>query len=157
VDAQAPRVGEERALTLDEVKALGAVDRRADFHCVTKFSVFDNDWHGVPATAVLDLVEVDPAVTHVMVEAVEGYTANLPIEALRDPDVLFVWQRNGEDLTAEHGWPLRLIVPARYAWKSVKWVKGLELMVGDRRGFWEDRGYHNDADPWREQRYSYQE
>ena len=70
---------------------------------------------------------------------------------------MFAWQRNGEDLTAEHGWPLRLVVPKRYAWKSVKWVSGLELLVGDRRGFWEERGYHNAADPWAEERYSYQE
>jgi DMSO/TMAO reductase YedYZ molybdopterin-dependent catalytic subunit len=150
-------VAEERTLTLAEVRSLPVVEQRSDFHCVTKFSVLDNDWRGVAAAAVLDLVEVHPAATHVMVEALEGYTANLPLAVLRDPEALLVWQRNGEDLTAEHGWPLRLIVPSRYAWKSVKWISGLELLVGDRRGFWEERGYHNDADPFAEQRYSYQE
>ena len=150
-------VAAERTLTLDEFRALPTVDLRADFHCVTKFSVFDNDWHGVRPRDVLGLVEVDPAATHVMAEALEGYTANLPLEVFDDDDTVFAWQRNGENLTSEHGWPLRLVVPKRYAWKSVKWVSGLELLVGDRRGFWEERGYHNRADPWNEERYSYQE
>jgi DMSO/TMAO reductase YedYZ molybdopterin-dependent catalytic subunit len=144
-------------LDWDAVRALPSVTVRADFHCVTKFSVFDNDWEGVAARSVLDLVEPDPQASHVLVEAAEGYTANLPLAALRDDDVLLAWARNGEALSPDHGWPLRLVVPKRYAWKSVKWVTGLELLVGDRRGFWEERGYHNDADPWLEQRYSYQE
>jgi DMSO/TMAO reductase YedYZ molybdopterin-dependent catalytic subunit len=150
-------VAERRNLDLAEVKALETVERRADFHCVTKFSVFDNDWHGVPVAAVLGLVDVDDAATHVMVEAAEGYTANLPLDLLLSDEAVLAWRRDGEDLTAEHGWPLRLVVPSRYAWKSVKWVTGFELLVGDRRGFWEERGYHNDADPWAEQRYSHQE
>lgn len=150
-------VAEERTLTLDELKALPRTEVHADFHCVTKFSVFDNDWHGVKVRTVLELVQLDPEVSHVVVHALEGYTANLPLEVVDDDDTLFAWQRNGEDLTPEHGWPLRLVVPKRYAWKSVKWVSGLELLTADRRGFWEERGYHNDADPWREQRYSYQE
>ncbi len=144
-------------LTLDELKGLPRVDVHADFHCVTKFSVFDNDWHGVAVGTVLDLAEVDDEASHGLVTAPEGYTANLPLAALRDDDVLLAWRRNGEDLTPEHGWPLRLVVPKRYAWKSVKWVTGIEVMTSDRRGFWEERGYHNGADPWREERYSYQE
>ena len=150
-------VAAERTLDLPEFKALPSTDVHADFHCVTKFSVFDNDWHGVAWSTVEDLVAVDPAATHVLVHAAEGYTANLPLPALRDDDVLFAWQRNGQDLSAEHGWPLRLVVPKRYAWKSVKWVTGLEFLTADRRGFWEERGYHNDADPLQEERYSYQE
>jgi DMSO/TMAO reductase YedYZ molybdopterin-dependent catalytic subunit len=147
----------ERSLTYAEVTALPVVQVRADFHCVTQFSVFDNDWEGVSVRSVLDTVEVGATATHAMVEAAEGYTANLPLSALTDEDVLLAWARNEEPLTPEHGWPLRLVVPKRYAWKSVKWVTGIELLVGDRRGFWEERGYHNDADPWQEQRYSYQE
>lgn len=150
-------VAQERSLTLDEFRALPATDLRADFHCVTKFSVFDNDWHGVRPRDVLSLVELQPGVSHVMVEALEGYTANLPLDVFDDDDTIFAWRRNGEDLTREHGWPLRLVIPKRYAWKSVKWVSGLEFLVGDRRGFWEERGYHNRADPWLEERYSYQE
>ena len=150
-------VEQERVLRLDEFKSLPIDEFRTDFHCVTKFSVFDNDWHGVRPRDVLRLVEADAGVDHVMVEAVDGYTANVPLEVFDDDDTIFAWQRNGEDLTPEHGWPLRLVIPKRYAWKSVKWVSGIELMVGDRRGFWEERGYHNRADPWLEERYSYQE
>ena len=150
-------VANERVLTLDEFRSLPAAKVHADFHCVTKFSVFDNDWDGVRTADVLSLVEPDAAVSHVMIEAIDGYTANLPLEVFDDDDTLFAWGRNGEEISAEHGWPLRLIIPKRYAWKSVKWVSGLELLVGDRRGFWEERGYHNNADPWAEERYSYQE
>ena len=150
-------VGQERVLTYDEFRSLPTSRVHADFHCVTKFSVFDNDWDGVRVADVLALVEPDPGVSHVMVESVDDYTANLPLAVFDDEDTLFAWGRNGEDISAEHGWPLRLVVPKRYAWKSAKWVSGLELLVGDRRGFWEERGYHNDADPWREERYSYQE
>jgi DMSO/TMAO reductase YedYZ molybdopterin-dependent catalytic subunit len=150
-------VGDERLLTLDEFRGLPATEVHADFHCVTKFSVFDNDWRGVSFRTVSELARPDPEASHVMVWAHEGYSANLPLEALLDDDVLFAWERNGEPLSAEHGAPLRLVVPKRYAWKSVKWVSGLEFMTRDRRGFWEERGYHNDAHPWEEQRYSYQE
>ena len=150
-------VAEPKELALEEFKALADADVRADFHCVTKFSVFDNEWHGVATRTVIGLVDLLPGVSHVIVEAAEGYTANFPLDVFADNDCLFTWRRNGEDLTPEHGWPLRLIVPKRYAWKSVKWATGVEFLVGDRRGFWEERGYHNDADPWREQRYSYQE
>ena len=150
-------VAQERTLSLAEFRALPTVDVTADFHCVTKFSVFDNHWHGVRCRDVLALVDLQPGASDVMVEAMEGYTANLPLSVFDDDDTLFAWQRNGEDLTPEHGWPLRLVVPKRYAWKSVKWVSGLEILVGDRRGFWEERGYHNRADPWGEERYSYQE
>jgi DMSO/TMAO reductase YedYZ molybdopterin-dependent catalytic subunit len=144
-------------LTLDEFKELPRSEITADFHCVTKFSVFDNDWDGVRVADVLAQVELRDGVSHVMVEAIDGYTANLPLEVFDDDDTLFAWGRNGEEISPEHGWPLRLIVPKRYAWKSVKWVSGIELLVGDRRGFWEERGYHNNADPWAEERYSYQE
>src|SRR5688572_11172360 len=150
-------VRSEKVLTYEEFRALPETLVHADFHCVTKFSVFDNDWDGVAVRDLLALVEPDPATSHVLVHALEGYTANLPLEVFDDDDTLFAWGRNGEDLTPEHGWPLRLIVPKRYAWKSVKWVNGVELLTSDRRGFWEERGYHNNADPRNEQRYSYQE
>jgi DMSO/TMAO reductase YedYZ molybdopterin-dependent catalytic subunit len=150
-------VAQERVLTLEEFRALPTAEIHADFHCVTKFSVFDNDWHGVRPAEVLRLVELDPGASHVMVEGIEGYTTNMPLSVFDDDNTIFAWQRNGEDLTPGHGWPLRLVVPKRYAWKSVKWVSGLEILVGDRRGFWEERGYHNQADPWAEERYSYQE
>jgi DMSO/TMAO reductase YedYZ molybdopterin-dependent catalytic subunit len=150
-------VAQERTLTLDEFKTLPRTTVHADFHCVTKFSVFDNDWEGVAVRDVVELVTLDPDTSHVLVHAAEGYTANLPLDRFDDDDTLFAWARNGEPLTPEHGAPLRLVVPKRYAWKSVKWVTGIEFLTGDRRGFWEERGYHNQADPWNEERYSYQE
>ncbi len=149
-------VARERSWSLAEFKALTAAEVHADFHCVTKFSVFDNDWRGVAVSTALAEANPLPETTHVLVHAAEGYTANLPLEVFDDEDTLFAWARNGEDLTPQHGWPLRLVVPKRYAWKSVKWVTGVELLTADRRGFWEERGYHNDADPWQEQRYSYE-
>jgi len=150
-------VARERTWSLEDLRALAQTEVHADFHCVTKFSVFDNDWTGVAVSTVLAEVGPLPGATHVLVHAAEGYTANLPLAVFNDDDTLFAWARNGEDLTPEHGWPLRLVVPKRYAWKSVKWVTGVELLTADRRGFWEERGYHNDADPWHEERYSYQE
>jgi DMSO/TMAO reductase YedYZ molybdopterin-dependent catalytic subunit len=143
--------------TIEAFKRLPTTDVRADFHCVTKFSVFDNDWTGVAAPALFAQLRPTPAASHVLFHAAEGYTANVPLDAVVDDDVLFAWRRNGEDLTVEHGWPLRLVLPKRYAWKSVKWLTGIEVLTADRRGFWEERGYHNDADPFLEQRYSYQE
>ena len=143
--------------TIESLRQLPTVTVRADFHCVTKFSVFDNDWFGVAARTVLEAAGPLPSASHVLVHAAEGYTANAPLDALLDDDVIFTWRRGDEDLTVEHGWPLRLVLPKRYAWKSVKWVTGVEVLTADRRGFWEERGYHNDADPFLEQRYSYQE
>lgn len=144
-------------LSYDEVRGLAPVRVSADFHCVTKFSVLDNEWEGVSFRTVAELVRPKPSARHVMAHCEYGYEANLPLDALMDDDVLLAWARNGEPLTAEHGYPLRLVVPKRYAWKSAKWIRGLEFMARERRGFWEERGYHNEADPWREERYSYQE
>jgi DMSO/TMAO reductase YedYZ molybdopterin-dependent catalytic subunit len=137
--------------------ALPRTEVAADFHCVTKFSVLDNHWTGVSTSVLLDAVPPSPAVRHVMVWAEYGYGANLRLEDFADERALFVTHRDGQPLTAEHGAPLRLVVPHLYAWKGPKWVRGVEYLVEDRRGFWEERGYHNRADPWREQRYSYQE
>ena len=130
---------------------------QADFHCVTKFSVFDNTWTGVATSVLLEQVPPAPSVTHVVVWAEYGYSANMRLEDFASPSAMFVTHRNGEPLTADHGAPLRLVVPHLYAWKGPKWVRAVEYLTADRRGFWEERGYHNRADPWREQRYSYQE
>ena len=140
-----------------EFSELPRAEVHADFHCVTKFSLLDNDWAGVSTATLLELAPPAPEVTHVMVWAEYGYSANMTLSDFADPAALFVTHRNGEPLTAEHGAPLRLVVPHLYAWKGPKWARGVEYLVEDRRGFWEERGYHNLADPWREQRYSYQE
>jgi len=129
----------------------------ADFHCVTKFSVLGITWLGVLAAEVLRLVPPAPAATHIMVWADFGYGANLPLDVFAEEGTLLATHREGRELTPEQGHPVRLVVPSRYGWKNVKWVRAIEYMDADRRGFWEERGYHNNADPWREQRYSYQE
>jgi DMSO/TMAO reductase YedYZ molybdopterin-dependent catalytic subunit len=129
----------------------------ADFHCVTKFSMLDVEWGGVAASTLAKLAPPAGDVSHVMVWAEYGFSANLRLEEFLDDSSIFATHKGGEPLTAEHGFPVRLVVPRLYAWKGPKWVRGIEYMTADRRGFWEERGYHNLGDPWREQRYSYQE
>jgi DMSO/TMAO reductase YedYZ molybdopterin-dependent catalytic subunit len=129
----------------------------ADFHCVTKFSLLDNTWTGVATATLVDLVPPAADATHVMVWAEYGYSANMTLADFTSASALFVTHRNAEQISPEHGYPLRLVVPHLYAWKGPKWVRGFEYLREDRRGFWEERGYHNRADPWQEQRYSYQE
>ena len=141
-------------LSYEKFMALPRMAVTADFHCVTQWSRLNNHWEGVGIREVMGLVAVKPEARHVMVHCDGGYTTNLPLDALLDQDVLFAYKHDGQDLAPEHGWPLRLIVPKRYAWKSAKWVRGLEFLPEDRPGFWEMHGYHNDADPWAEQRFS---
>ena len=129
----------------------------ADFHCVTKFTIPDVTWEGIAAAEILRLVPPAPDVTHVMAWAEYGYSANLRIGDFADDRTLLATGRDGAELSPEHGFPLRLVAPCLYGWKSVKWLRAIEYMTADRRGFWEERGYHNHADPWQEERYSYQE
>lgn len=126
----------------------------SDFHCVTRWSRFDNLWEGVAFSEVILRIRVNPEAKFVMVHADYGYTTNVPLVDLRKDNVLFAYKNNGENLSPEHGWPLRLIIPHLYAWKSAKWVRGLEFMEKDAPGFWEQNGYHMYADPFLEQRYS---
>ncbi len=151
------RQGGETRWSHDEFVALPHTEVVADFHCVTKFSVLGNRWRGIPTAAVLEAAPPADAVRHVVVWAEYGYSANMRLEDFAAGTSLFARERNGESLTVEHGFPLRLVVPHLYAWKGPKWVRAVEYLVEDRRGFWEERGYHNRADPWQEQRYSYQE
>jgi DMSO/TMAO reductase YedYZ molybdopterin-dependent catalytic subunit len=147
----------EMRLCWDDVAALAVSEVTADFHCVTKFTVPAICWAGVLATDVLREFPPSAAVTHVMVWADFGYSANVRIGDFAAETTMLATHQDGLSLTPEHGYPLRLVVPHLYGWKSVKWVRALEYMTCDRRGFWEERGYHNVADPWHEQRYSYQE
>ena len=126
----------------------------SDIHCVTRWSRLNNTWKGVLFTDVLKLVQVRPEAKYVLALAEEGYTANIPLEDLQRPNVLFAFEHDGLLLTPEHGGPVRLIVPHLYAWKSVKWVRGFVLLDEERLGFWERNGYHAYGDPWKEQRYS---
>jgi DMSO/TMAO reductase YedYZ molybdopterin-dependent catalytic subunit len=141
-------------LTWDEFNRLPMREVVADMHCVTRWSRFDVRWEGVPFTEVMKVAEVKPQAKYVMVEAEQGYTANVPLADLLQPKTLFALKHNGEALPAEHGYPVRLVVPHLYAWKSAKWVRGIEFMAGDSPGFWEQNGYHIYGDPFKEQRYS---
>lgn len=141
----------------EEFRALPATGSTSDIHCVTGWSKLDNTWEGVSFREVADRVRPSPTATHVLVEATSGYTANLPLEVVLDDDVLFAWAHDGQPLPPEHGGPLRLVVPKRYFWKSVKWAVGVRFLDRDVRGYWEERGYHNEAEPWAEQRYAWQE
>jgi DMSO/TMAO reductase YedYZ molybdopterin-dependent catalytic subunit len=149
----------ERPLQLAyaELKALQTPDVQADMHCVTGWSTLDNTWSGVSFRALAEIAGVRPEAKWVIAHCEYGYTSDLSLKAMMEDDVLVAWAHGGEDLTPEHGFPLRLVVPQRYAWKSAKWLRGLELTDHNKRGFWEVRGYHVHADPWGEERYSHQE
>jgi DMSO/TMAO reductase YedYZ molybdopterin-dependent catalytic subunit len=140
-------------LTWDEFGRLPRVRTRSDFHCVTRWSRFDNDWDGVEFREILHLVKPRPEAKYVLVHAEQGFTANVPLADLDRDDVLLATHHDGQPLTPDHGYPLRLIVPHLYAWKSVKWVRGLEFLAEDAPGFWEQNGYHMYGDPFREQRF----
>jgi DMSO/TMAO reductase YedYZ molybdopterin-dependent catalytic subunit len=124
-----------------------------DIHCVTRWSKFDNVFEGIPFRVVYDLVKPKPEARYVLVHAEQGFSTNLPLSDLMEPNVIFANKNNGENLTPDHGWPLRLVVPHLYFWKSAKWVRGLEFLAKDEPGFWEEAGYHMRGDPWKEERY----
>jgi len=145
------------SLTYSELKALKQADVQADMHCVTGWSTLDNTWTGVPFRLLAEKAGVQDDAEWVIAHCDYGYTSDLSLQAMMDDDVLVAWAHGGEPLTGEHGFPLRLVVPKRYAWKSAKWLRGLEFSAKNKRGFWEVRGYHIHAEPWAEERYSYQE
>ena len=147
-------VEEEVTLDWEQFLALGTATVEADFHCVTQWSRLDNTWEGVRFNDVLSAVSLKAEAAYVMAHCYGGYTTNLSLDVARDEDVLFAYRHDGEVLAADHGGPMRLVVPKRYGWKSAKWVNGLEFMKSDAAGFWEQRGYHMDADPWKEERFS---
>ena len=149
-------VEESWECTYDQFLALPRVQVHADMHCVTRWSTLDNLWEGVATREVLANVRVKPETKFVMVHCAHGFTTNLPLDEFLGEDCLFAWAADGQDLEPDHGWPLRLVVPRLYAWKSAKWVRGVELMEHDRPGFWESwehGGYHMRGDPWREERF----
>ena len=139
--------------TWAEFNALPKVTRHSDFHCVTRWSRFDNDWEGVAFQEVLGRVKLKADASHVLVHAEQGYTANVPLADLDREEVLFATHHDRQPLSADHGYPLRLIVPHLYSWKSVKWVRGIEFLDHDVPGFWEQNGYHMYGSPWKEQRF----
>jgi DMSO/TMAO reductase YedYZ molybdopterin-dependent catalytic subunit len=146
-------VKEERELNFEEFMELPQEKVFSDIHCVTSWSKLDNLWEGVSTSAIKELVDILPKAKFVMVHAVGDWTTNLSLDDFFQPDVLFAVKHDNETLTPQHGYPVRLVVPRLYFWKSAKWVTGVEFMEKDKRGFWESGGYHNHGDPWKEERY----
>ena len=124
---------------------------RADFHCVTQWSALDNLWEGVLFRDVVGLAQPKGAARFVMAHCYGGYTTNVPLDVVQEG--ILAHKHNGEPISRDHGWPLRLVVPSRYGWKSAKWLTAIEFMADDRPGFWEERGYNNNGDPWKEERF----
>lgn len=145
-------VENEITLTYEQVRTFPAIRKEADFHCVTGWSRLGDVWEGVLVRDVLKLAQPKPEAQFVMVHSFDGYTTNLDLAVVMDEGML-VWSVNGEPLTPEHGYPLRLLVPSRYGWKSAKWVCAFELMAENVPGYWEERGYHMRGDVWAEERY----
>jgi DMSO/TMAO reductase YedYZ molybdopterin-dependent catalytic subunit len=148
-------VEEPVTLGYDELMALPQTEITVDIHCVTRWSRFDTSFKGVHWRELAQLVRPKPSARFVVAHAEQGFTSNVPLAALEEDDALIAWEADGAPLEPEHGWPLRLVVPSRYFWKSAKWLRGLELLAEDQPGFWERYGYNNDADFWKEQRYSF--
>lgn len=152
-------VEQEVEWSWDQLNTLPRAEVVKDWHCVTTWSKMDNRWGGVSVQAALAAARPKPTAKYVLVHSYDevGYTTNLTYEDFARPENLLCTHHDGAPLTPEHGGPIRLIVHHLYAWKSAKWISGIQLLSEDQRGFWEVRGYHNHADPWLDERYSYQE
>jgi DMSO/TMAO reductase YedYZ molybdopterin-dependent catalytic subunit len=148
-------VEEPLRLSWEELTALPATEIELDIHCVTRWSRFDTRFKGVHWRELAALAKPKPGARFVVAQAEQGFTANVPVAAIEDENALIAYEADGEPLTPEHGWPLRLVVPSKYFWKSAKWLRGLELLDHDQPGFWERYGYHNEADYWKEERYNF--
>lgn len=149
--------GADRHLTMSELLAMPMAEVCADMHCVKRWTVAGAVWRGVLGRTLVAAVPPAEGVTHVMTWAEYGYSATIRLEDLAHRQAVLATHLDHEPLTPERGFPLRLVLPHLYAWKGPKWLRGLEYLRGPRRGFWEERGYHVHGDPWREERYSYQE
>ena len=143
----------------DEFRSIGEMEIEKDFHCVTTWSRYDNQWAGIPISALWSLIspQLEQQPEAVMFHCHGGYTTNLKLGDVLTEGNLFATHHDGDVLSVPHGGPMRFVCHHLYAWKSPKWVSGMELLEKDQRGFWERHGYHNHADPWAEERYSYQE
>jgi DMSO/TMAO reductase YedYZ molybdopterin-dependent catalytic subunit len=142
-------------LSWEEFTALPTREITTDIHCVTRWSRFDTSFKGVHWSELAKVVKPKPSARYVLAHAEQDFTANVPLAALEDEGALLAYEADGEPLTPEHGWPLRLVIPKRYFWKSAKWLRGIELRDHDEPGFWERLGYHNEADYWKEERYGF--
>ncbi|MBA2474986.1 MAG: sulfite oxidase-like oxidoreductase [Actinobacteria bacterium] len=142
-------------LSWDELRALPSREVTLDIHCVTRWSRFDATFRGVPWSELAGRVRPRPGARFVVAHAEGEFTSNVPLSFLEDEQALLAYEADGEPLTPDHGWPLRLIVPRKYFWKSAKWLRGIELSSHDKPGFWERYGYHNEADYRQEERYGF--
>lgn len=143
-----------KTFTWDDFMAMPQQEFTADFHCVTTWSKLDVKWRGVKVTDFMQLIEVDPKAVHVMEHCYGGYTTNIAMADFLREENFFAHTLFDEPLPADHGGPMRLIVPHLYAWKSAKWINGLEFLSEMELGFWERNGYHHRGEPWAEERYS---
>jgi DMSO/TMAO reductase YedYZ molybdopterin-dependent catalytic subunit len=141
------------SLTLDDFMALPQTESVSDMHCVTQWSRYDNHWKGVAARDLLRIVQPRPEARHVIFTAFDGYTTNIRLDQFDQPDVFLVHQWEGKPISRAHGGPVRMLVPRLYLWKSAKWIRRIHFTMSDHPGFWEERGYHNNGDPWLEERY----
>ena len=142
-------------LGYEAVRGRPATEVTVDIHCVTTWSKLDTTWVGWSARDIIEEVKPKPSAKFVIAECEEGFTANVHLDDFDKPNVMLAYKHGGKDLTPEHGFPLRLLVPHRYFWKSAKWVRALRFVEQDEPGFWEVRGYHNNADYLGEERFSH--
>ena len=147
-------VDEPLSYTLEEFRDLPSVTQRQDFHCVTGWSKFDCRFTGVPFPEIVDRAGVHDDAEHVLFHALDGYTTDLSLADCDREEVLFAYGYDGDDLPSDHGGPLRVVTPHKYAYKGAKWVSGVEFLTEPELGYWEKRGYSDTADPWNEERYS---
>ena len=138
----------------DQLLDYPATEQTCDLHCVTGWTKLDTTWKGVRASTILAPLSLSADALHATVHAAGGWTTNLPLEELLRDDVLVAYEYEGRPISADHGGPVRLLVPSLYLWKSAKWLSGIEFTTEQRLGYWETRGYHALGDPWSEQRYS---
>lgn len=148
-------VEEPLELTWEQFGELQRTEHTQDIHCVTRWSRFDMTFRGVHWRDLAPLVRPKPGARFAIAHAEQGFTTNVPLGSLEDDHALLATEADGEPLSPEHGAPLRLVIPGKYFWKSAKWLRGIELSAVDQPGFWERYGYHNDADPWNEERYGF--
>ncbi|HYE21388.1 MAG TPA: sulfite oxidase-like oxidoreductase [Tepidisphaeraceae bacterium] len=148
-------VEDEYELSYDEIRAMPAVDVVCDMHCVTHWSRLNNTFTGVPLKSIIERAKPKPEARFVMCHSEKGFTVNVPLKEFVADDCVLAYQWEGEDLTPDHGWPLRGLVPRLYLWKSAKWIRGIELRATDAPGFWEQNGYHMHGDPWDEERFGW--
>ena len=148
-------VGQKQTYSWAQMMEMPTITQTVDIHCVTRWSKLDTTWTGIGWRGFIQRIDILPSATHVMVHGENGYTTNIALDVLDDDDTMLAYLYNGQPLEPEHGYPMRMLVPKKYFWKSAKWIRGVEFMQGDRPGFWEDAGYHMHGDPWKEERFGW--